>query len=75
MKSELGTENPPEPPFGKGGLGGFRQVVTCVGVLGTFGLEPLIAHAVAWANGKVHVRLNRYPITRLPITYLRKLPL
>ncbi len=56
---------PPNPPLAKGGLGGFRQVVRCVGVLGTFSLEPLIAHAVAWTNGKDHLILNRYRVAEL----------
>ncbi len=58
------SENPPEPPFVKGGLGGFRQIVGCFDVVGSFSLEVLIANSVSWANVKVHVRLNRQLVTQ-----------
>ncbi len=52
-------KNPPDPPFVKGGLGEFRQIVECFNVVGSFSLEALSANSVSWANVKVHVRLNQ----------------
>ncbi len=55
--SSMKSENPPSPPFSKGGMGGFvtlydsRFPLITAGVTGLlFGLHPLHVESVAWAS-------------------------